>query len=135
MWKEALGGFCFMCCEHELFLPREKRGGEGVLGAVGKEGGEVPAGRRGPGLPGGSVAPAALPQGCPHHPVSASGRGLQKWGCGGLCGRGPGACGDRPARGWQREAPLGPGADRSAGLDAAEPKLLCHCCGCCRGDW
>lgn len=48
------------------------KGVGGSLGAVGKEGGEVPAGRRGPGLPGDSVVPATLPHARPHHPVSAS---------------------------------------------------------------
>lgn len=103
-------------------------------GAAGKEGGEVPAGRRGPGLPRGSQAPAVLPQIGAHRPVSAFVRGLQKWGAGAA---GPGSWRQwRQASPWaQREAPLGPSAAGRAGVDAAEPKLLCHCSGsCCQGD-
>lgn len=103
-------------------------------GAVGKEGGEVPAGRRGPGLPGGSQAPAVLPQRRAHRPVSAFVRVCRSGG--------PGAAGPGSWRQWrqaslwaQREAPLGPSAAGRAGVDAAEPKLLCHCSGsCCQGD-
>lgn len=96
-----------LCALHtKPFLSREKGGWD--LGAMGKEGGEVSVCRRGPGLPGGNPAAVAHPQRQLLSLISAFVRGLQKWGCWGLLSRGPGAWGDRLARGMQREAPLGP---------------------------
>lgn len=116
------------------FLSREKGGWE--LGAMGKEGGEVPVCRRDPGLPGGIAVAAARPQRQLLHPISAF-VGFAEVGVLGAAQLGSWCLEET---GWLAGCSgkhlWALSADGRAGVDTAEPKLLCHSSrgSCCQGD-
>lgn len=135
-WKEALGGFCFMCLEPTLFLPLEERGG-GRFGRRGEGRRQGSRWQEGPGATRGQCGACRPSPRMPASPGFRLRRVCRSGGAGVPRGWGPGTGGEGLACGLPWGASLG--ADSSPGLDAAEPKLLCHRCvtatGGCRGDW
>lgn len=96
------------------------------MGAMGKEGGEVPVCRRARGYQGAAKRPLPFSE-TAARPDLCLCRSLQKWGAGGCPAwvLAPGGTGWLTGHSGKHLWALG--TDGSARVDTAEPKLLCHC--------